>query len=325
MKNILGIDIGGTKTALGIITVDGKIKAFSCFPTEKTTLGLYTQKLEMNLQQFMAENHGQIADLSGIGIGIRGWVDANGNTLKESSLFTQIDIDFRHHIERMSGIPVWIDNDVNAAANAERLWGHGRNFAHFVYVNIGTGTAYGIVEKGQLIRGVHNAAGEIGMALVSDTKGRGKIELEKLMSGRGIEERSRKLMGNNITFCKNTKIRWSAKDVVEAYKEGITQAKQLLDEGLDALALSLINTARILDPQLFVFGGGMVDREGWFVDLIQDRVKELCSLTNQHWNIETKVTALGVGEAGLLGAASLVENKETIMKEEMLNESVGNY
>ena len=69
----------------------------------------------------------------------------------------------------------------------------------------------------------------------------------------------------------------------------------------------------------------MVDREGWFVDLIQDRVKELCSLTNQHWNIEMKVTALGVGEAGLLGAASLVENKETIMKEEMLNESVGNY
>lgn len=307
IRKALGIDIGGAKTAVGMIDEYGRIEASEVMPMERTALSAYTRKLIAWIHLFFARYDVQAEKLCGVGIGARGWVDFERRELLASSLFTKMDARLRREIQVALGLPTHIDNDVNAAALAELKWGRVRKRDSFIYVNLGTGTAYGLVDNGRLIRGGRNAAGEAGMILIKQDQEPSWVELESVISGRGLSIQALKRLDGypQTTLRPNARGEIPTRQIFAACRKGDSLAARIMDDALLPMAVTLVNTARLLDPEMFVFGGGLVDDDGWLIARIESKVRALCGAANQEWSVPMAASGIGAAAAGLLGAANL--------------------
>jgi predicted NBD/HSP70 family sugar kinase len=184
------------------------------------------------------------------------------------------------------GTGLMIENDVDAAALAERAHGHGRESDSFVFVSIGTGIGMGIVLDGRLYRGHHGAAGEIGYMPLDaraggaderDARRRGSLEASG--SAAGIVRAARHAGARNPA---------SAQRVFAAAAAGEPWAVQLVDEEAHLIARAVCAVVTVLDPQLVVLGGGIGQADG-FVDAVGAHLRHLSPVMPA-----LKVSALGV-------------------------------
>jgi glucokinase len=199
-------------------------------------------------------------------VAIPGLVDASsGTVLQAGNLSGWNDVPLRALMEARLNVPVAIEQDANAAAIGERWRGAARDMKNFVFVALGTGIGAGIVINGQLYRGVHHAAGELGDLVVGrrylGQERDGQGNLAQLIGGKTLRRRARQTTG----------ITMSAAEAIALADEEAGLAA-MADEVDDYLAMAIIAVAALLDPEAIIVGGGTAEAGEDLLDPVRERV-----------------------------------------------------
>jgi predicted NBD/HSP70 family sugar kinase len=261
---------------------------------------------------------GYAGGIDGIGIGAKGHIDNKTNRYVRGSLFTRPDeYDLCGRLKDRFMVPVFIDNDLNATVLAEARWGAGKNTDCFIYVNIGTGIAVGIIDSGRLIRGKENFSGEVGNSLFMPTEKRPYIHsLESIVSGGGFDHEVRRMAAaypdSVLAATSRGPEAVLSAELFEAYRQGDALALDLVNDVLRMLAYTLINLEHAFNSKFYVFGGGVV-ADPWFFTRLRQEVERVAAEAGCPWTASMEISQLGADTAGLLGAASVfLHNRNTV-------------
>lgn len=155
----IGVDIGGTKIAAGVVDAQGSILRTARRPTPRNDAGAVLSEVGEVVNELQAEVDGTIV---GVGVGVAGGVDQSRSLVYFAPNLAWSQVPVRAVVEAATGLPVVVENDGAAAAWAETRFGAGVGLQHVVMVTVGTGIGGGIVVAGQVMRGAHGVAAEIG-------------------------------------------------------------------------------------------------------------------------------------------------------------------
>ena len=276
-RHVLAIDIGGTKLAAGIVTATGELLDTVRTPTfvEQGPDRIVERLLDLS-RTLLQRTH---ASVSRVGIGCGGPLDTRRGLIQNPpNLPGWIDYPLVRRIQAGLGLPVSLENDANAAALAEYHFGAGRGTRHMVYLTISTGIGGGLILDGELYRGKHGNAGELGHIQVRydgrpcNCGGRGC--LEAYASGTNIARRARELAAHHpeslLARLVPTLEDIQAQTVLAALQAGDPVANALWDETLDILAAGVASIVHAFDPERVVIGGGISN----FADLLFPPLRE---------------------------------------------------
>ncbi len=310
-SQILGVDVGGTKVAVGLVDHDGKILSQGRKPmvangTAEAALQAVAEAIDS-----MASSAGGIHS---IGICAPGPLDPKtGIVLNPPNLPCWRNFPLAERITSMYRVPVKVDNDANAAALAETRWGAARGFHYVFYTTIGTGIGTGIVLDGRIYHGSTGSAGEGGHVSI-DYRGpicscgkRGCIEV--LAAGPAIAARARAKIGAGtggsaiLELAAGDVAAVSSEMVGQAYAAGDSLAREILLETVDVLTLWLGNIVDLLDPDVLVMGGGVAAMLKPFFDEIKNRLPSCC-VNPRASDIPLEMAYYGA-DAGIAGGAAL--------------------
>ena len=310
-KYVLGIDIGGTKISIGYGSREGGIGASDRVHTKSSDEKSLIDQLASLVERFISVHRNLCRPLR-IGIGIRGIVDKNTGTVRSTSLIQNCKcFPLQSMLEERLMAKIVVDNDVHAATIAEIFYGAGRKYSNFIYINIGTGIAAGIVVNGVLLRGGCNYAGELGLSIIGCSRrgeaGIADCNLERFASGEGIINQAQLLLPD----CNSTSLhkaylekRLYASTVFDAYDDGDVVARCVVDKAVDSLGKTIANLIFLLNPEAIVFGGGVVS-DGRLVRKTESYVKDLLANKPHLMPKNFSISAIGAADVGLLGAISL--------------------
>ena len=266
MSTLAGFDIGGTKCAvvLGRLAGEGvELIGKRSFPTP-TPPDAAMQQL-MNTLDEMLREHG-VEDLGAIGISCGGPLDSGrGLVLSPPNLPGWVDMDVVTPTRERFGVPVGLQNDANAGALAEWLWGAGRGFDNIIFLTMGTGMGAGLILNGQLYAGTSDMGGEVGHIRLSEDGpvGFGKVgSFEGWCSGGGIarlaQARAEAALaeGRPPLFCPTLDDlpKVTAESVAAAAHEGDTLALEVWETVAHYLGRGLATLVDVLNPQRVIIG-----------------------------------------------------------------------
>jgi glucokinase len=309
----VGVDIGGTKVAAGVVDPGGRVlvRARRDTPHRSTS----PRVVEDTIVSAVEEVLGQVGEVVAVGIGAAGFVAADRATVVFAPHLSWRNEPLRQALGERLEVPIFVDNDANAAVWAEHRFGAGRGESHLVMVNLGTGIGGGIVLDGRVMRGRFGIAGEFGhMQVVPDgirceCGNRGCWE--QYASGNALVREARALMSAGSPVVSDLFDRVGGRPeeltgplVTEAARDGDPLARELLGEIGRWLGVGIADLAAALDPGMFVIGGG-VSAAG---DLLLGPAREAFrrQLTGRGYRPEAAIVAAELGnEAGLVGAADL--------------------
>jgi glucokinase len=309
---ILGVDIGGTKVAVGLVDHDGKIlthgrKAMVANGTAEAALQAVTGAID-----FLSSS--AAGGIHSIGICAPGPLDPKtGVVLNPPNLPCWRNFPLAEKIVARYHVPVKVDNDANAAALAETRWGAARGFRYVFYATIGTGIGTGIVLDGRIYHGNAGSAGEGGHVSI-DYRGplcscgkRGCIEV--LAAGPAIGARARAKVAASqsrsliLELAKGDVAAVTSELVGQAYAAGDPLAREVLQETVEVLTPWLGNIVDLLDPDVLVMGGGVAAMLQPFFDDIKNRLPGWC--VNPRAAEIPLVMAHYGADAGIAGGAAL--------------------
>ena len=255
-----GIDIGGTKIALGLAGLDSQLLSVSRFPTQ-IELGPHRimQSALDELEQMALNIDAQIA---AIGVCCGGPLDRQkGLILSPPNLPKWDEFPIIKVVNKRFAVPAVLDNDANAAALGELHYGAGRGLRDLMYMTISTGIGGGLIISGEVVHGVADAAGEVGhMTVQPDGPACGcgsRGCLEVLCSGTAIARRAReRLLSANVHSSLSGKD-ITAKVVAEAARDGDALAREVWDETVHYLAIGVSTIISVLAPEAVILGGGV--------------------------------------------------------------------
>ncbi len=311
MKYILAIDIGGTKIAVGIVNFSGRVLIKLVKPTaiKAGAKGIIRQIIRM-AQQVISSQSLAIKNLSGIGIGTAGTLDVSkGVIITSPNLPGWKNVQIVKSIKQVFKAPVFLDNDANAAALGEWMFGAGRGTKNMVYLTVSTGIGGGIIINNQLYRGQGNA-GELGHMIIEPNGpkcGCGNYGcLEAFSSGTAINQEAKKAPKNNLIWqlAKDKKNVLNASLVFRAAKLKDKFAQQIISRALTALGIGVVNIIHIFHPDKIILGGGVMNNKKYILPFLRMFVK---GKIMPGFKKNIKIQAAGLGQdAGLIGAAALV-------------------
>ena len=265
---VIGVDIGGTKTALlAWAPATEAVLAQDTFETP-ADVGpeVMVDRLVEAIDALLAGCGRRRADLRALGVAVPGLVDAGaGVVLTAGNLAGWTRVPLCELLDAHLHIPVVIDHDANAAALGERWRGAARDLETFAFLALGTGIGVGLVLNGQLYRGAHHAAGELGDLVVGreflgqDRGGQGN--LAQLIGGKALRRRAHQATGADL----------SAAEVITEAEEDAALAV-MADEVEDYLAMAVIAIAALLDPEAIIVGGGTAEAGEDLLDPVRERV-----------------------------------------------------
>ncbi len=309
---MLGVDIGGTKVAVGLVDGNGKILTQGRKPmVANSTPEAALQAVTAAIDSISAAAVGAIQS---IGICAPGPLDPKaGVVLNPPNLPCWRNFPLAERIKSLYDLPVRVDNDANAAALAETRWGAARGYHYVFYATIGTGIGTGIVFDGRIYHGKTGSAGEGGHVSI-DYNGpvcgcgkKGCIEI--LAAGPAIGARARaKFAGSArrstiLDLAKGNVAAVTSELVGKAYASGDPLAREILMETVELLAPWVGNIIDLLDPDVVVMGGGVAAMLSPFFDEIKNRLPKWC--VNPHVADIPLVMAHYGADAGIAGGAAL--------------------
>lgn len=293
MKTYLGIDLGGTNVRVAKVTRDGMVLA----EVKRPSLAQEGPRSVMDNIIAMIRQIPGYSDCAGIGVGVPGPVDTvSGKMLMATNLpgFEQYPI--AAELTQTLGIPAYVDNDANVAGLAEARVGAGKGLPVVYYVTISTGIGGALIVDGKVVSGKHGHAGEIGNIIID--RQREKINhlnigaVENEASGTALVRKGKKLFGDQIEH---------AGHVFELAARQDPQAMQLVEQMSLDLAVMFSVIAHIVDPWMFVVGGGMMQSRQMFMDKVIAHFKALVHTPMRDTLFETAK----LDEPGVIGAAML--------------------
>ena len=304
-----GVDLGGTTVKMGVFTVEGSLLSDWEIPTIKEEDGKYIlDDIAESIQKKIEEDAIDVNEIVGVGIGVPGPVTSTG-IVKGCVNLGWGDVPVEEILKDKTGFPAKAGNDANVAALGELWQGGGKGYENLVMVTLGTGVGGGIVLDGQIVTGSHGAAGELGhMPVVYDeteTCGCGKKGcLEQVASATGIVKETKKLLNATKTDSTLRNIEnFTAKDVFDAAKAGDEIALQSVDKLGEYLGIAFAHIACVVDPDVFIIGGGVSKAGDFLINAINKYYVE--KAFHQCRKTPIKLATLG-NSAGIYGAARLV-------------------
>jgi len=311
---ILGVDIGGTKVAVGLVDREGRIlkqarKPMIANGTADAALEAVTNAIDSLLSQTSDA-------VQSIGICAPGPLDPKtGVVLNPPNLPCWRNFPLAERIAAKYRVPVKVDNDANAAALAETRWGAARGFRYVFYATIGTGIGTGIVFDGAIYHGHTGSAGEGGHVTI-DYQGpvcscgkRGCIEV--MAAGPAIGARARAKLNADpkrssamLDLAKGNIASVTSEMVGQANASGDPLAREVLLETVELLTAWLGNIVDLLDPDVVVMGGGVAAMLHPFFDEIKKRLPGWC-VNPRASDIPLLMAHYGA-ESGIAGGAALL-------------------
>jgi glucokinase len=306
----VGVDIGGTKVAAGVVDERGRVLARA----RRSTPSRDPRAVEDTIVEVVAVLR-RTHEVAAVGIGAAGFVDADRARVLFAPHLAWRNEPLRDEVAARVDLPVVVENDANAAAWAEWRFGAGRGEDRLVCVTLGTGIGGGIVLDGAVQRGAHGMAGEFGHMVVYPEGHRCECGnrgcLEQYASGNVLGREARELAraGSPVTVPLMERVGGVVDDLVgpvitEAARDGDPCAIELFEDVGRWLGIGLANLAAALDPGIFVIGGGVSDAGELL--LRPARLSFRRTLTGRGFRPEPRIVAAALGpEAGLVGAADL--------------------
>ncbi len=315
----MGVDVGGTKVAAGLVNPQGEIVASVRKPmVADGDVAAGLSSVTCSIDSLFGARPNAREKIRGIGICAPGPLDPRtGVVVNPPNLKCWRDFPLGAEIAKRYGVPVKVDNDANAAALAEYLWGAGRGYRTVFYACIGTGIGTGIVFDGHIYHGRTGAAAEGGHVSI-DYQGpvcgcgkRGCIEI--LAAGPAIARRARAklseqplresalrgLMHGNVDAV-------TSEMVGQAHVAGDALAREVLLETVELLAVWLGNTVDFLEPEVMIIGGGVAAMLDPFFDEFPERVAVHCVNSRSR---EIPLVAAHYGaDSGIAGGAALCKS-----------------
>ena len=311
-KCCFGVDVGGTTVKIGCFDKEGHLISKWEIPTRKESQGKYIlPDVAESLKERMEMDGIELENVQGIGIGVPGPVLANGTVERCVNLgwgHTDMKGILRQYFP---GVDIEAGNDANVAALGEVWRGAGRGKKNAVMITLGTGVGGGVVIDGKIVSGVHGMGGEIGHIHIRDEDqdtcncgGHGC--LEQTASATGLVREAKRLLQaapEKTSSMLEYGEKLEAKDIVACAVQGDELALKAIDTMSFYLGRALASIAMVVDPEVFIIGGG-VSRAGKFLnDKIEKYYYEYAPLTGSKSEF---VTALLGNDAGIYGAAKMV-------------------
>lgn len=308
MKYCFGVDVGGTTVKMGLFQTDSMLIDKWEIPTRKD-LGedVILSDVANAIREKMAEHGIRREDVVGIGVGVPAAVTGGGFVEQVANLgWTQKDV--KKELEELTGIEVKVENDANVAALGEMWKGGGEGYRNLVMVTLGTGVGGGIIVNGQILTGTNGGGGEIGHILADRNEteccGCGKKGcLEQYASATGIARLARRKLAENSKQTILNADEVSAKTVFDAVKAGDEVATQVAEQFGAYLGYALADLGAVLDPEIFVIGGGVSKAGEILFTYVKKYYQERTFFTCK--DVKFALAKLG-NDAGIYGAAKLV-------------------
>ena len=310
MALAVGIDVGGTKIAGGVVDEKGAILATA----RRVSPATDTEAIERNIEDLVDELRGSF-DIAAVGIGAAGFVDSTRSTVLFAPNLAWRDEPLRADLEKRIGLPVVVENDANAAAWGEFTYGAGEDVSDSLLVTLGTGVGGGIVLNGELHRGAFGVAAEIGhmrvvpdgrlcgcgnrgcweqyasgTALVRDTRDQAR---QGSLIARSLLDRA----GGDVEGITGPLITEAARDGDPFAQEQLASLGRWVGEGIASLTA-------VLDPAVVVLGGGVSEAGDLLLEPVRAHFR--ANLTGRSYRPALEVRAARLGnKAGMIGAADL--------------------
>lgn len=312
-KYAVGFDLGGTTCKVGFFETSGKLLEKWEVPTDKRDNGSHIiPNLAENIKSYLGGKKISIDEVEGAGIGVPGAVTPDGYVNKCVNLGWTDKRAVGDQMTELCGFPVKVGNDANVAAMGEYFMGAGKGSQSMVMVTLGTGIGGGIVIENRLLVGFTGAGGEIGHIHVDDDEteecGCGnKGCIEQYASATGIVRMAhRMLLSESIDSPLRHMEHISAKDVFDQAKEGDTLANKIADEVCDRLGRMMAIVANVINPEVFLLGGGVSKAGSILIEKLRPSFRENAF----HACKDTRIMLATLGnDAGIYGGVGLVLSK----------------
>lgn len=310
----IGVDIGGTKTLGLALARSGEILVQETRPTPQSSDQIV--ECVATLFHSLADQLGNYR-VSALGIGVAGLVDKNGQLHRAPNLADADGLKLQRSIEPLINVPVYVDNDANCAARAELIRGAARNVEQALLVTLGTGIGGAVISDGSVVRGAEGMAGEPGHMLVdpngpicacgmqgcweSYASGTGLVNLatQAVLAGRlsaiveDVGGEVEKITGEHVTA---------------AARKGDEEAIRVIDAYSWWVAVGLANCAALIDPEIIILGGGLIEEWELWGPRVRTAFDQLLIGASQRATVRIEPAAAGE-LAGAVGAALLAASE----------------
>ena len=303
-----GIDVGGTTVKCGLFSVKGDILDKWEIPTRTENNGVNILPDVAAAIDAKIQEKGIARDtIAGVGVGIPGPVNEDGAVICAVNLHWGY-VELEKELEKLTGLTVKAGNDANVAALGEMWKGGGAGYHNVVMVTLGTGVGGGIIVNGKIVTGTHGAGGEIGHVHVEDDEHEScncgnQGCLEQYASATGIVRLANRMLAatDKPSVLRNEEV--TAKSVFDAVKAGDELAMEVAEKFGKYLGTALAVVAGVVDPEVYVIGGGVSKAGKIILDYIEKYYKKYVFQGSR--DCAFALAELG-NDAGICGAAKLV-------------------
>ena len=307
-KYVFGVDVGGTTVKMGYFDIEGNLIEKWEIPTRTEDKGVnIIPDIAGSILVKLAQKDIDKKEVAGVGIGVPGPVKEDGTVLVAVNLGWD-KRNTNEQLEDLLGIPVKTANDANVAALGEMWRGGGQGYEDVVAVTLGTGVGGGVIIGGKVIAGSNGAGGEIGHIHLEDNESeecgcKGHGCLEQYASATGVVRLAKKKLADSSKPSVLRDDEVTAKAVWDAVKADDELAKEVANIYGEYLAKGLAAVAAVVNPQVFVIGGGVSKAGRVVIDYLEPYFDKYAFPGTK--NAKFVLAKLG-NDAGIYGAAKLV-------------------
>ena len=306
--NAIGVDVGGTKIAAGVVTPEGEILNEVRYPTAAGR-----ERLISSIAQAIMQARDEY-EVGGVCLCLPGTVlSAENKVIDAPNLHAIEGIPLKDELEERTGLTATVENDANAAAWGEYRFGAGSEVNHLIFLTLGTGVGGGVISHGILLRGAQGAGGELGHVTIQATGPRCACGnhgcLEALASGTAIARRAREVASEKPDSALGrlaVERRVLGEDVTELARGGDAAALEVLEETGTWLGIGLAGFINVFNPETIAIGGGVARAGNLILDAARREVRLRATSPGRDL-VEIKEATLGA-ESGVLGAGALARD-----------------
>ena len=306
-RETIGVDLGGTKMAVGVVDSEQKVH----YQGSEPSTGLSEDALVEELAKELTEAKQARPDVLAAGLGIPATIDFERGLAIHAVNLTITDVPIRDLMQERIGLPVFVDNDANVAALAEHLYGAGRDAQNVVLLTVGTGIGGGLILNGEVYRGSTGAGAELGHIVIEEDGPpcQGNCPnhgcVEAFASGTAIAKAGREVAERDPDSALGKALAEgpiAGRTVTELALAGDGPAREIVAQAGRHIGVALSSLANIFDPDVFVIGGGVSVVGDLLLDPAREELRSR-ALPPQNER-PVKLAELGP-DAGMIGAAAM--------------------